>query len=146
MSNLKLEPFAATIEWQLETQTAAQGWVDLLKSYLGTLGKLGTQEPGTIIGHIKGITNLPEGEFIQVSVISPHRLPAVRVQLPEDYAADRLSFTLNFLVYGLSYQDANQIARTSALEVAARYHGTADFVKVSDPDQIDHHHHFPQVN
>ena len=141
MSDIHLEPFAALIDWRMDDPISGEEWQNLLSTYLENLGKRGTQKPNTIIGHIKGITNLPEGDYMQVSVISPDRQATRSSRISGDFAASQLTFTLNFLVYGLSYQDASQIAQSSAAELAGKMGGRAVFTMLSDPDQIDHHHH-----
>lgn len=140
MSDIRLEPFAARITWQLDKQLSGEEWQTLLTTYLEKLGKFGTEQPNTIIGHIKGIANFSEGEFIQVSVISTNRSATTTIQLPDDFSTARLSFTLNYLVYGLAYEDASRISQITAAELAKQAGGTAEFMMLSDPNQADHHH------
>lgn len=141
MNTIHLEPFAAQIDWCLEEPISGADWQNLLKTYLETLGKRGTQIPNTIIGHIKGITNLGDDDYIQVSVISANRPATLSARIADDFYTTQLSFTLNYLVYGLSYQDASHIAQSSAAEIIEKLGGRAVFSVLSDPDQIDHHQH-----
>lgn len=140
MSDLQLEPFAATIVWKLDAPASPDGWINLFESYLEVLGKRGTQNPDTIIGHIKSYAKISEGEFIQISVVSPDRPSTITTQLPNEFLTPSLTLTLNYLVYGLPFDEASQIAQTAANELAAQVGGKAIFSKISTPEQPGHQH------
>lgn len=140
MSALSLEPLSAEIDWQFERALSVAAWGELFNCYLERLARTSAAQNDAVIGHIKGFVKLPEGGFIQVSVVSP-ALPAsgmVEENRASSYAA--LTLTLIFLVYGLPYQVSMRIVEQVAYEIAREKNGCVNFTKFSDPKHTSHQH------
>jgi len=105
-----------------------------------TLAKKSVEKENTIIGHIKGFTKLAEDSFIQVSTVSANHPATSTMQDSIKSTYKCLSITLNFLVYGLPFTDAQSIAEKSAKKIALENDGKVRFSMVSDPNNVSHHH------
>lgn len=141
MSDLVLEPLAAVIDWHLADAQSALEWQSLFNSYLEALARKSAAEDNTVIGHIKGFVELAENDFIQISVVSAGRPATGSIKEVAANTYDRLTLTLNFLVYGLPYEQAQSIAEQAANEIMAAREGHVEFRKFSDRTHTSHHHH-----
>lgn len=138
MSALQLHPFAAQIEWDFDQALAANELEDLFRKYFETLAQECILQGKTIIGHIKGFTKLPENGFIQISAVSASQPASIAMKDGSYSKYECLSMTLNFLVYGLPFSAAAQIAQESAIDLMDKVGGRVIFSKVSDPKQPGH--------
>ena len=123
MRQLTLEPLAAVCTWRLEGGQPAAAWAALLAQFLEQLARACAGTPGEsgppLIGHIKALATLPAGGYIRGSVLDTKHAPGVQTGGAFPETLTELSFTLNVLVYGLSYDDASALVEREAGRLAA---------------------------
>ena len=140
MNALSLEPFATVIDWQLQHPIPAAEWQALFNAFLESLAQKSAAVENTVIGHIKGFAQLPQGGFIQVSVVSAARPATSSVRGEVASSCAQLTLALNFLVYGLPFQQAKTMVEQSAEVLAQNNGGSAHLRKISDPSHSSHDH------
>lgn len=140
MSSLSLEPFSALIDWQLDEPIPSAAWQKLFSRFLESLAQESAHEENTVIGHIKSLAKLPGSGFIQTSVVSADRPATGEVVDAVGGSYDKLTLTLNLLVYGLPFQKAERIARQSAESIAKENGGSIQMRDISDPSHTSHRH------
>lgn len=126
MTELTLEPYATRLEWQLGEKSGQDCWRQLLGRFGETLAERCDSAGKCVIGHIKGFAKLPDGGYLRVNVVSVKCPPDVAVQAPEDF--DRLTLTLNVIVYGLSRSALERLTDETAHEVAAQFGATVSLI------------------
>jgi hypothetical protein len=140
MSDLSLEPFSALIDWQADKPISSAAWQKLIGRFLECLAGQSAGEENTVIGHIKALAKLPGNGFVQTSVVSAAR-PATGETVDATRGNyDRLTLTLNFLVYGLPFETAGRIVENCAAASMKESGGSILIRSVSDPSHTSHHH------
>lgn len=137
MNQLELHPFAAQIEFVLDVGISAELWKSLLKVYFKRLAHKSAALENTVIGHIKGFAILPDGGYIQISVVSPSHPATVTLQDGTIGGYRTLSLTLNYLVYGLPINEAEFIVQDAAQDLMEETGGQVIFKRVSDSSLSD---------
>ena len=140
MNTLTLEPFSAVIDLELQRPIPAAEWQALFNVFLESLAQKSAAVDNTVIGHIKGFAQLPQDGFIQVSVVSAARPATSSVRDDAAVSCAQLTLALNFLVYGLPFQQAKTMVEQSAEALAQNNGGSARLRKISDPAHPSHNH------
>lgn len=126
MLDLKLEPFAVRLHWQLTREGGEADWSQLLGEFVELLAKRCDNAGKCIIGHIKGFATLPDGGYVRVNAVSA-RMPA-DVDVKSRGRFTRLTLTLNVLVYGHSCDLLKRLTEEAADEVAAKFGAIVNFM------------------
>ena len=139
MQKIELVPFSSQCQWKISENQSIDIWQDLMGQYLKAIAKACESIPGSVIGHIKAFAKLPKNGYLQSSVIdSSHSATgSVMERTSIDYSI--LDFTLNVLVYGLSFRQAEKIVIQSALEVSEQ---TSSTLSISEVFKSVKHNHF----
>jgi hypothetical protein len=142
MSELQLEPLAATVTWRFEAPLPLTQWQALLAAFLQLLAGGAVAAGPRVIGHIKALAALPDGGYIRASVVDMTHGVDVQAggKLPAELPA--LTFLVNVLVYGLPRDVASRQLEGAALAVACE-HGGQTLVDIPhvkrDTYQVEHH-------
>jgi hypothetical protein len=96
MSELILEPYAVKQRWRMLGKDIK--WEPLIGIYLETVAILCQKIGPCVIGHIKALALFPNGDYLQVSVVSPTLPAGIKGHVPAD--CTELVLTLNVIVYG----------------------------------------------
>ena len=139
MQNIELVPFSAQCQWKISENQSIDIWQDLMEQYLKAITKACESIPGNVIGHIKAFAKLPKNGFLQSSVIGSSHSATGRVMERTSGGYSTLDFTLNVLVYGLSFKQAGKIVIRSALEVSEQ---TSSTLSISEVFKSVKHSHF----
>lgn len=94
-----LIPLAFRIQWRSKEDSIATNWPELVRSFVAAVAENTAQHPGTVIGHIKGISGSP-GYFLRVNCVSASLPVDVEGEVPKD--ARELNLELALLIYGLA--------------------------------------------
>jgi hypothetical protein len=127
--DLKLEPYATRLLWELDGGGGEPEWGRLLIEFVERLSSRCHEAGNCVIGHIKGFAELPDGGYARVNVVSA-RVPA---DLAFHYSGSlaELTLTLNVLVYGLSAELLKKLTGVTAAETASRFGARVRVVKES---------------
>lgn len=115
MCALKLEPYSAELEIRTSAPGSSDMWSDILTRYMEELARRCDVAGPCVIGHIKGLALSKDNGYLRISVISSSHPPETEGSLSRP--VDELKFTLNIIVYGLSRECLDQVARESAHKI-----------------------------
>ena len=138
MAELILEPYTARLHCQLLHSEADLDWNRLVAAYLETLAARCEVDGQSVIGHIKGLATFAGGGFLRANVVTPSQPADVAGSAPPGCC--ELVFTMNVLVYGLSYA----AVAAHVAEVTGAITRRGDFALTVEPvvdDHEPHHHH-----
>lgn len=121
MTTLTLEPLAARLRWRFAQALTGDEWGAVFAEHLESLAKRCVETEAGVIGHIKGLAVVPGGGYVRVNLVSPLR-PA-DIESTASSSCARLTFDLNVLVYGLSFEQVRQMTLNTAAMVASRRGG-----------------------
>ena len=139
MAELILEPYAALLHWRLPAGREDYPWDRILAEFLGSLAGCCEVEGESVIGHIKGLATFPGGGYLRANVVSPSHPVDVAGAAPEDCSG--LTFTLNVLVYGLSYDAVSDCVEQTASQAAGQWGGSVSVEPLHGQAHEPHHHH-----
>lgn len=140
MTDLILEPFATQMKWQLPEARPIQDWEAMLREFVGLITDKCSDQEKYLIGHIKGFSAFPEGGHLRFSVVSPTHPVDLEIVEADPKNREKLSVTLNVIVYGLSFEEAKIIVEESAQSVISQRTGEIIWEAISDPEHESHDH------
>jgi hypothetical protein len=140
MAELILEPYAATQRWHLP---GADGhWEALLAEYLESLASRCAESGECVIGHIKALALFANCGYLRLSVVSSWLPASVMGKVPP--GTTELTLSLNVIVYGLAYEQAEHLSRETAVTLADRWKGEVEIEATGQgpqPPTGPHTHH-----
>jgi hypothetical protein len=119
MDDLILEPYAVSQRWRFSPE--GTNWESLIIEYLETIARTCMEIESCVIGHIKALALLPEGGYLQVSVINPELPAGVKGCVPP--GCPELKLTLNVIIYGIERDLLERVACETAAHLAYRSQG-----------------------
>lgn len=125
MDDLKLEPYAVVIRWQIPE--GAVPWENILSEYVHLVAQKCTEAGPCVIGHIKALAKFSGHEYFRISAIDANIPVTIEGSVPA--GIQELELTINVLVYGLEIIKIEEIARQTANIVAAERKGGVNFIK-----------------
>jgi hypothetical protein len=137
VAELNLEPYTARLHWRLPDPANSLDWNRLLSEYLEALAARCEVDGRSVIGHIKGLATFGDGAFVRANVVTASRPADVAGSVPS--GCRDFVFTMNVLVYGLSYADIAAHVTAVAQLVGARWDVAITVRPVID-DHESHHH------
>ena len=124
MAQLNLHPCAVEMTWFSDEALTGGEWENVLRRFLGELGGNCIAGGGTLIGHIKGIATVAGSPCLQLSLVSLNQPVSIDGSVPDN--TDKLSITLNVLVFGMSADDLTATLSVTSDEALASWCGSID--------------------
>ena len=125
MDDLKLEPYAVVIRWQMPEGVVA--WEAILGEYIQLLAQKCSEAGKCVIGHIKALATFSNQDFIRISAIDANIPVTIEGSVPA--GTHELDLTVNVLVYGLEIIKIETITHKTAHIVATSRKGGVTFIK-----------------
>lgn len=121
MTDLRLEPYAARLDFRLEAAAPIEQWKTTLAGYMQALARRCEESGPCVIGHIKALALFTDGCYLRISVVSASHPAQFDGNPPLSFK--ELHLTLNVLVYGLPREVLQQIVAQTASDLGPALNG-----------------------
>jgi hypothetical protein len=138
MAELIFEPYTARLLWQASRPAPGFSWPGLVAGTLEAVAARCEVEGQTVIGHIKGLATLEDGQYLRANVVAAGQTADLAGAVPSN--CTELLFTMNVLVYGLPYAAIAERVIGAAEAVAGPWQVAVTVEPVVE-GHAPHHHH-----